>query len=346
MFPKLTSSLPRFQLIDSDSDDLSVTDNVSREAHKVDSPSKIQKFHLGSSLPSNGHNRRESTKKETEDLRKYFCPTKKFHIPTPALDEVCEEYFHTTKSVAQKPSGVSVSNKESFHGIINSCQQDEQLWDLSDPRPPAHLYFFHDDPRIQKLVRDRLHNFSPLGVVDKVNQQPNASIIDYMRQFSNGEASKRQGIQRSCVEKSSRRGRNKSKDLNVGDWIEPKNLLPVIDAESSKQKSTRRNSVKKSSRKGITKSDKLNSANNFCASDNWVDPKSCANIPKDASKRRVQASGQSVGHWYTASDGKRVYVNKSGQEFTGQIAYRHYRKESGVRFRKSKQKANAKNKRS
>ncbi|KAJ7963829.1 Rho GTPase-activating protein [Quillaja saponaria] len=325
MFPKLTSPLRRFQLIDSDSDDPSFSEDVSREAHKIGSPLKKQKNFPGNFVASMGQNRRESTSRpQNEDLWKDFCQMKNSRIPTPALDEVCEEYFH---SPAQRPGiGVSVSNKESFHGTTDSFQNDEQLWDSSNPLPPAHLYFFHDDPRIGKLVRDRLPNFSPLGVVNRMNQWPNASIIDYMGQFSNGEASKRQGTQKSCVEKGSTRDRNKSEVSNVGGWVEPKNIYPLINGESSKQKPTKRNSFKKSSVKGKNISDQSNSVRNLYASESWVEPQSCANMPKDAGKRRVQASGQSVGHWYTASDGKKVYVSRSGQDLTGQSAYRHYRK--------------------
>ncbi|PNX59378.1 hypothetical protein L195_g056749 [Trifolium pratense] len=37
-----------------------------------------------------------------------------------------------------------------------------------------------------------------------------------------------------------------------------------------------------------------------------------------------------------------VYVSKNGQELTGRNAYRHYRKESGSGFKKSKKKTSAK----
>ncbi|KAK1581051.1 hypothetical protein Q3G72_002617 [Acer saccharum] len=84
---------------------------------------------------------------------------------------------------------------------------------------------------------------------------------------------------------------------------------------------------------------------NSRASGGWVDPKSSATIPKDAGKRRVHASGgQSAGHWYTSPEGRKVYFSKNGQELTGQIAYRQYRKENGAGFRKSKKKTNSRKK--
>ncbi|KAJ3698600.1 hypothetical protein LUZ61_002305 [Rhynchospora tenuis] len=57
--------------------------------------------------------------------------------------------------------------------------------------------------------------------------------------------------------------------------------------------------------------------------------------PTDVGKRRVTASAQKAGHWFT-QDGKRVYVTKDGKEFSGQLAYRQYRKENGAKFSKNK----------
>ncbi|KAF3953788.1 hypothetical protein CMV_020794 [Castanea mollissima] len=151
-----------------------------------------------------------------EDLWKDFCPTKSFGIPTPAFDEVFEEYFQSLKdkNVPQRPSHAGTSNNGGHHGNTTNSQNDEQIWDSDDPLPPAHHYFFHHDPRIQNLVRNRLPSFSPLGVINnRKYQQPNASAIDYMRQFNNEEASKRQATQKLNVEKSSTRGRNKLKKI-------------------------------------------------------------------------------------------------------------------------------------
>ncbi|KAI5424644.1 hypothetical protein KIW84_030726 [Lathyrus oleraceus] len=75
-------------------------------------------------------------------------------------------------------------------------------------------------------------------------------------------------------------------------------------------------------------SSKLNSSKDSAS---WVEP-------KDAGQRRVQASGEPAGHWYTGLDGRKVYLNKSGKESTGRNAYRNYRKESGAASQKSKRK--------
>ncbi|TXG67348.1 hypothetical protein EZV62_008623 [Acer yangbiense] len=86
---------------------------------------------------------------------------------------------------------------------------------------------------------------------------------------------------------------------------------------------------------------------NSLASGGWVDPKSSATIPKDAGKRRVHASGGQVyipGRKKAFTDSLQVYLSKNGQELTGQIAYRQYRKENGAGFRKSKKKTNSRKK--
>ncbi|CAN0901033.1 hypothetical protein LINGRAHAP2_LOCUS21178, partial [Linum grandiflorum] len=76
----------------------------------------------------------------------------------------------------------------------------------------------------------------------------------------------------------------------------------------------------------------------------WVDPRTTARAPKDAGRRRVQASGQAAaasGHWFTSPEGRKVYVAKSGQELTGQTAYRQFKRDSGG-YRKSKKKSTSK----
>ncbi|KAK3199635.1 hypothetical protein Dsin_023050 [Dipteronia sinensis] len=277
MFPKLTiSPLRRFQLLDSDSDHPSISEDVSKGAHRIDPSSKESK-----SVASGEKRKVSSITPQKDDLWKDFCPMKGSHIPTPALDEVCEEYFQSAKekNAGQKfQTDACVDNNKRCHPNMNSCENFEQCWDSADPLPPAHRYFFHSDPRIQKLVHSRLPNFSPIGVVpDRGNQQPSASDIDYMSQFSNGGASNQKGTQKVNNNRSSTRGRNSR------------------------------------------------------ASGGWVDPKNSATIPKDAGKRRVHASGgqsggHSAGHWYTSPEGRKVYMSKNGQELTGQIAYRQYRK--------------------
>ncbi|XP_062015421.1 uncharacterized protein LOC133731984 isoform X1 [Rosa rugosa] len=337
VFPKLTTSpLRRFQLIDSDSDDPSVSHSVSRVTSKVDSSSKKQHTNPGHSATTSGTNKNASTSMpEDVDLWKNFSPIKKFNIPTPALDEVCQEYFQSVKdkSTQNLERDAYLHTKENFHETTPSGQDVEQLWNVADPLPPAHHYFFHDDPKIRKLVCSRLLNFSPLGAVSvSGNQQTGASVIDYMGQFSNGEASKRTVNWRQ----------NSSNISNVeevlhgsGNWVNPKG------------KATQKGSVKRSANKRRNKSVKSNTGNMEHASGNWVEPRI------SASKKRIQAnaqssgewytpsqsgqaSGQAGGHWYTGPGGRKVYVSKTGQELTGQTAYRLYSKESGKRAVKAR----------
>ncbi|CBI26632.3 unnamed protein product, partial [Vitis vinifera] len=234
------------------------------------------------------------------DLWKDFWPNRSVGIPTPALDEVCEEYFRSVKdknvTVKLGSDGCISNEKRSYQNKNNRKTVQHQL-DLADPLPPAHRYFFHADPRIQKLVRSRLPNFSPLGVVSNTNMQHGASVIDYMSQFSHGEASKKQVNQDVSIGRSTMQARKNARKFNADEALN--------------------------------------------ASGSWVNPKSCASIPKKAGKGQVHANGQSASRWYTSPDGRKVYVTKSGQELTGSMAYRHYKKDNGVRSKKSKGKTTA-----
>ncbi|KAK8282451.1 hypothetical protein V6Z12_D08G028200 [Gossypium hirsutum] len=112
--------------------------------------------------------------------------------------------------------------------------------------------------------------------------------------------------------------------------------------ESSKQRGSRKGSGKNCSRSRSSKSKKPNAENG--AFEGWVNPKTSAAVPKNAGKRRVHASGQPAGHWYTSPEGRKVYITRTGQELSGHMAYRHYRKEGGGDFRKSKKKSKVKKK--
>ncbi|PIN20969.1 hypothetical protein CDL12_06344 [Handroanthus impetiginosus] len=291
IFPKLTvSPLRRFQLIDSDSDDPSESGDTNKEVpretfssnRKTSDSSKLADFiELGTKKASAG-------KYQAEDLWKDFCSEKSSHIPTPAFDEVCEEYFASTKNKSE----TEIDQKDPANGM---------KLDVAS-LPPSHCYFFHKDSRIKKLVRDRLPYFFPLVAGNNQEyKQQNASVIDYMGQFGHEDNSRQTG-QRRNADKSSTKGKKNVKKSKVDNILQD--------------------------------------------SENWVNPRSSAGLPKNAGNRRVQAAGKSTGHWYTSPDGRRVYVNKNGQELTGQIAYRHYRKESGTGFKKSKKKTAAAKKKS
>ncbi|TQD90949.1 hypothetical protein C1H46_023470 [Malus baccata] len=197
---------------------------------------------------------------------------------------------------------------------------------------------------IRKLVCNRLPNFFPLVNI-RGNQQSGASVIDYMGQFNNGDASKQRVSQKIDLEKTSNRQRNKSNVPNVedasGSWVNPKD-----------GRLAQKVSVNKSSKKGRIKSVKSNVGTVEHASGNWVEPRSCV------STKRVQAnaqpssqwdafggSGQAAGYWYTGPGGRKVYRCKTGQELSGSAAYKQYKKESGrsVQAKKAKPKPKKKN---
>ncbi|PWA51615.1 hypothetical protein CTI12_AA460940 [Artemisia annua] len=97
--------------------------------------------------------------------------------------------------------------------------------DIDKSLPYAHHYFFHDDRRIQELVRIRLPYFSPLDDLSNSDlEQPSTSNIDYMGQFRCGESLKQDsrninGIKSSNSRKNSRKLKNE--DTSEG-WVNPK----------------------------------------------------------------------------------------------------------------------------
>ncbi|ESQ47417.1 hypothetical protein EUTSA_v10028177mg, partial [Eutrema salsugineum] len=261
------SPLRRFQLLDSDSED--------------DHPSTRSRDLSGATKTNNSSSREETGSTPCPgDLLKHFPPSKESGsmpctgdlwkefspaIQTPALDDICQDYFssikRSTSSTAQKQSSAVASCSNS--GLF---QQTREFLDFPHPSPPSHRFFLHSDPRIQNLVRKRLPNFLPLGIVNDRENRPVECLIDYMNQFGSSETSK-------TVDSSSRRRQAKSK---------------------------------------VSKGQ--NSSNARSAA------------PKDAGKRRVSANSGSAGHWFTSSEGRKVYISKTGQEFSGQSAYRCYRK--------------------
>ncbi|KAI3804761.1 hypothetical protein L1987_26558 [Smallanthus sonchifolius] len=309
-FPKLSASpLRRFQLIDSDSDfdDPYISEGATKKTYngsepylKLCPPDLVQCVGLNEQRKLN-----ESIKTSTEkDLWGDFRPEKSFRIPTPALDEVCEEYFSSMKDKRTSQSNVG-KNSPNIH-VTNS------VIDLGDPRPPAHQYFFHSDPRVQDLVRTRLPNFFPINAENKNSEQPSTSNIDYMGQFNCGENSK-QAARTNKAETSSRKNSQKSTTQETSQGF----TNPKLNTEKRVPKDAGKRRVQ-------------------------ADGQSAG-----AGKRRVQADGQSAdaGHWFTNQDGKRVYVSKNGQELTGRPAYILYKKESGAGFKNKKaKKTSTKNK--
>lgn len=268
------SPLRRLQILDSDSEDdcPSTRGDLSRVSKTNSSCSKVQ--------PSVAS---KPKRKGLEDLWKDFSPAAVSKIQTPALDDVCQDYFSSiNKSTPQKQSSAVASSSNS--GLF---QQNEHFLDSSNPTPPSHRFFLHSDPRIQNLARKRLPNFLPLGIFNDRENRREECLIDYMNQFgSNGSSKTGASSSKSC-----RGGQTKSKVSN--------------GQESSKARSA---------------------------------------VPKDAGRRCVSANTGSAGHWFTSAEGRKVYISKSGQEFSGQSAYRCYKKETGGGFNKSRKKRQPKKK--
>lgn len=180
MFPKLTvSPLRKFQLIDSDSD-FEFDDptgngcaNVNISKPSSSSKSRQSSSHENGSMGEEIRKEAQASVSKKDDLWSDFCLDKKIPIQTPVFDEVCEELFKSAKE-SNTHSTVKV------HEQRNKNKNPGQQVNLGAPLPPAHNYFFHDDIRIQNLVRSRLPNFFPLMTEDnRGSDQPNASVIDY-----------------------------------------------------------------------------------------------------------------------------------------------------------------------
>ncbi|KAG6592041.1 hypothetical protein SDJN03_14387, partial [Cucurbita argyrosperma subsp. sororia] len=340
LFSNLTiSPLRKFQLLDSDSDEPSSCDKQSRKGYEVSSSLNKPKSTFGLSATVDEKKKSLTASiTQKEDLWKDFCQTKNFHLPTPAFDEVCKEFSQLkkdNKAATELGSSAHISCMDNH--TTNSGYSNELVDKLGCP---AHYYFFHNDPRIQRLVRNRLPNFSPLGV-----DGSRGSMIDYVRQFSNGEASTSRPSQVD-MEKSSKRSTNiskRSKNNASKCWANEKAVSPLSSKKTPKRSASQKNKIGSSSRNVRRKPGASNREELLQDSGNWIDPKGSLSLPRDAGKRRVHAGGQSAGHWYTSPEGKKVYVTKSGEELTGRTAYRLYKKDTGG-FRKSKKKGTGKKK--
>ncbi|KAI3768971.1 hypothetical protein L6452_00067 [Arctium lappa] len=107
--------------------------------------------------------------------------------------------------------------------LIDSDTDDPSVIDAKNWQCNAHCYYFHDDSRIQELVRKRLPNFSPLGNRDLNHHHLCTSTIDYMGQFSHGERSDRniRDKKSSSSRKISKRSKIEEGSHSQG-WVNPK----------------------------------------------------------------------------------------------------------------------------
>ncbi|PWA71553.1 disease resistance protein (TIR-NBS-LRR class) [Artemisia annua] len=125
--PKLTvSPLRKFQLIDSDSD--SDIPSISKVAtNKTCSKSES---HLDRGKSVGLHQPRKLSESlntsDRKDLWKYFRLEKSFHIPTPALDEVCNEYFSSMKEKENRGSEQPSTSNIDYMGQFSSGDKTKQ----------------------------------------------------------------------------------------------------------------------------------------------------------------------------------------------------------------------------
>lgn len=162
LFSDLSASpVRRFQLLDSESDLDEPPDNV--YINRNSSGANCNDKHNDSSQ---------------QDLWKDFTVNENRSVKTPVFDECFEEYLKTSKStklVGDSHKSRSSEQGTSLHNANKLLQQD------LGPVPPSHYYFYHDDLRIQELVRSRLPHFFPLSSAgDASHQSHNVSSIDYM----------------------------------------------------------------------------------------------------------------------------------------------------------------------
>lgn len=259
------SPLRRLQLLDSDSEDdcPSTRRDLSRVTKTNNSCSKVQ--------PSVAN---KPKRKEPRDLWKDFSPAAVSKIQTPALDDVCQDYFSSikksTSSTAQKQSSAVASSSNS--GLF---QQNEHFLDSSNPTPPSHRFFLHSDPRIQNLARKRLPNFFPLGILNDRENRREECLIDYMCVIFLFP------FLFSYVQSSF------SKELTYISQCYCRNQFGSNGSSKTGVSSSKR------CRGGQTKSKVSNS-------------KARSAVPKDAGKRRVSANTGSAGHWFTSAEGRKV----------------------------------------
>ncbi|KAF8651231.1 hypothetical protein HU200_063478 [Digitaria exilis] len=174
LLPKITiSPMRKIHLLDSDSD--ADDDQNKNKAKKPVSPIKrrqesMHKYMQEKPILQQNSKPQGSTTVQSEDMMND-------NWATPALDEFCNEYYKSTKDAgsSQQKESNSFSCSKGFQSkySIGDMEGHFQQQNTSggavldgslDARPPAMHYFFHHDPRVHDLVRDRLQYFFPIGV--------------------------------------------------------------------------------------------------------------------------------------------------------------------------------------
>ncbi|XP_077243617.1 uncharacterized protein LOC143884106 isoform X3 [Tasmannia lanceolata] len=260
MIPKLTvSPLRRIQFIDSDSDEPSDSEDLFNVVKKVDGCTK-DSWHTPSQSMSVGEQKAKiSSELRQKHLWEDFHPKENRHLATPAFDEFCEEYFGVRQDMnidQSKRGDISFNSAKSlapdyFLDGSKGCFQRNSIQanvahcrNLPNPLPPAYCYFYHQDPRIQTLVHDRLPNFSPIGSVNhRGNQQSETTDIDYMSQFDHRDTPTRiHGTGGNGLERSSKKSKKNLSNANAkevsqasGSWVNPRSSTTIPKDASKRQ---------------------------------------------------------------------------------------------------------------
>ncbi|KAL5972649.1 hypothetical protein ACLOJK_039454 [Asimina triloba] len=340
IFPRLTiSPLRKFRLLDSD------TDEPSGEI-KHESTKKANAFAKDTSFtpqkPIDGTQNKgakcSSSVPQAECLWKDFSPVKNKKMKTPALDEFCEDFFRSMKDS---------SARNSMGGDMRASFPNPSLDETVDCFPSrsngesvkksrkkhenslsAYQYFYHNDPRIRKLVHNRLPNFFPIGPVNQEGQ------LDYMSQFGQTDVS---------VKASARPHETGNKDLG-GSLQERKKKLNNTSAQEVSQVSGSWMNPKSSATiprdagKRRVHADVSSSGHWYTAPDgrkacmnteftkyqleqiNWMTQSSVFNHITERMENQV------THYTPTFERNGHVYVSKNGQELVGRMAYRQHRK--------------------
>lgn len=196
LLPKITiSPLRKIHFLDSDTDS---DDNKNRtKAKKPVSPIKKRQESIHKYVQKKP-TLQQNSKSEGSSVVQKSKDNMNDSWATPALDDFCSEYFKTvqdSRPSQQKEvnsfSGSKVPRPYNSVGEIGENSQHQSSSsrvvleeNLTDSHPPAMHYFFHHDQMVQKLVRERLQHFVPIGAgTSQGNEYGVEENLNYSGQF-------------------------------------------------------------------------------------------------------------------------------------------------------------------
>ncbi|KAH7675607.1 hypothetical protein IHE45_08G146600 [Dioscorea alata] len=302
------SPVRKIQLVDSDSDD------PSSEYEEFDTFKQAKG--LCSSQSNAGKEKKNAlfSAKNTqkEGFWKDIRLKQKVEIATPALDEFCEEYFRSQKepsSGRQKDGSAGASNCRKTHrdDFEGHCQKSiSRTSEQNWDQSHAQPPAYHYFFHADVSIQKLVRERLPHFVPLCAGDDRGNQQFGAENLDYMGQFGQKSGLSQTCANHEG----------------------PSEAGSKAKRRKPNNSRVEEASP----------------AAGDWVNPRNNAALPRDAGKRRVRAEGQQCGHWFTGQDGKKVYVTKTGQELTGQIAYRHYRRESGAASKRAKGKTSVKKK--